>query len=229
MTQNSADDGSKQTTTSVIAAELRTAIQQGQLRPGERLKIDHLKKRFETAVNPVREALNRLVAEGMVDLADHKGFSVATISLEAWRDLLEARCLIESGALRKSILNPTEEWRDEVVVSLHRLLRTPRFHDDERAVMNPEWERIHHWFHRSLLARCGSEVVLSMCDDLRLRSDRYRVIARRARHARTSYNEEHALIADLAIKGDAERAVDELVKHYRATLGEVEMYFKSAS
>jgi len=227
MTQVPSEDGSKQTATSQVAAVLRAAIQEGRLKPGARLKIDHLRKQFDTAVNPVREALNRLVAEGLVELTDHKGFSVTSISLEAWRDLLEARCMIEAEALRKSILNPTEDWRDEIVVSLHRLLRTPRFNDDERAVMNPEWERTHHRFHRALLARCGSATVIEICNDLRLRADRYRVIAGRARHARTSYNDEHELMAELAMKGDADGAVETLVLHYRATLKVVEGFFEA--
>jgi DNA-binding GntR family transcriptional regulator len=175
----------------------------------------------------VREALNRLVAEGLVDLEDHKGFSVSRISLEVWRDLLEVRCILEVEAVRRSIANGTEEWRDEIVVSLHRLLRSPRFHDEARTVRNAEWEIYHHRFHRALIACCGSPRILAMCDDLREQSDRYRAVAATSQRARTDYNQEHELIAKAALDGDAATAATLLEAHYRKTLRVVEEYFAS--
>lgn len=225
MTRTMTDAGSAQTATSFIAAELREEILSGALQPGMRLKVDHLKARFQTAINPVREALNRMVADGLVTLEDHKGFSVAPVSLSEWRDLLEARCLIETAALRQSIANADEDWRDEIVVSLHRLLRTPRHFDAERQEPNPDWEVIHHRFHRALLARSGSETILRISDDLRMRADRYRVLAGRAQHPRTTYNAEHEVMAKAALEGDADLAARTLEEHYRVTLRVVEGYF----
>ena len=225
MTRTMTEAGSGQTATSFIAAELRQEILSGALQPGIRLKVDHLKVRFKTAINPVREALNRMVADGLVTLEDHKGFSVAPVSLTEWRDLLEARCLIETAALRQSIANADDTWRDEIVVSLHRLMRTPRHLDPARQQPNPDWEPIHHRFHRALLARSGSDTILRISDDLRMRADRYRVLAGRAQRARTTYNEEHELMAKAALDGDADLASRTLEDHYRVTLQVVEGYF----
>jgi DNA-binding GntR family transcriptional regulator len=219
------EEPQKLTAASHIALELRKEILQGSLLPGSRLRIEHLRQRFATAINPVREALNRLVAEGLVDLEDHKGFSVSRISLEVWRDLLEVRCILEVEAVRRSIANGTEEWRDEIVVSLHRLLRSPRFHDEARTVRNAEWEIYHHRFHRALIACCGSPRILAMCDDLREQSDRYRAVAATSQRARTDYNQEHELIAKAALDGDAATAATLLEAHYRKTLRVVEEYF----
>ncbi len=121
MRKTKGEESQRLTAASQIAMEIRKDILQGSLPPGSKLRIEQLRKRFTTAINPVREGLNRLVAEGLVDLEDHKGFSVSQISLEVWKDLLEARCMLEIEALRRSIANGTEEWRDEIVVSLHRL------------------------------------------------------------------------------------------------------------
>jgi len=229
MTRTTTEAGPGQTATSFIAAELRQEILSGALQPGMRLKVDHLRARFQTAINPVREALNRMVADGLVTLEDHKGFSVAPVSLTEWRDMLEARCLIETAALRRSIANADDAWRDEIVVSLHRLMRTPRHLDTERQQPNPDWEPIHHRFHRGLIARSGSDTILRISDDLRMRADRYRVLAGRAHRARTNYNDEHELMAKAALDGNADLAAQTLEEHYRITLQVVEDYFAELS
>lgn len=225
MNRPNGEEPHKRTAASQIALDLRREILQGALPPGSKLRIEQLRQRFATAINPVREALNRLVAEGLVDLEDHKGFSVSRISLEVWKDLLEARCMIEMEALRRSVANGTEEWRDEIVVSLHRLLRIPRFLDGERMERNAEWEVYHHRFHRALIACCGSQKIIAICDDLRAQSDRYRAVAATSRNARTDYNREHEAIATAAMEGKAEEAAAMLDAHYRKTLRVVEEYF----
>lgn len=229
MQKNRGEELHKLTAASHIAMELRQEILQGSLPPGSRLRIEQLRQRFATAINPVREALNRLVAEGLVDLEDHKGFSVSQISLEVWKDLLEARCLLEVEALRRSIAGGTEEWRDEIVVSLHRLLRIPRFHDEARTLRNAEWEFYHHRFHRALISRCGSPKIIAICDDLREQSDRYRAVAATSHRARTDYNQEHEMIAKAAMEGDIATATRLLEAHYRKTLLVVEDYFEATA
>jgi GntR family carbon starvation induced transcriptional regulator len=229
MTKVATEDGGQRTSASRIVAELRAEILRGALQPGTRLKIGELQARFQTAINPIREGLNRLVSEGLVELVDHKGFSVSEISLDAWRDILEARCMIEAVALERSIRNPTDEWRDEIVVSLHRLVRTPRFVDVDTRLANEDWEQVHHRFHRALIANCGSGAVMSICDDLRRKADRYRALAGKSQKARTNYNEEHERMANHALNGEVEPAVTTLVAHYRATISVVERYFEDSS
>lgn len=228
MTRLISENGGQRTAASRIASELRSEILRGALQPGTRLKIGELQGRFQTAINPIREGLNRLVSEGLVELVDHKGFSVAEISLGAWRDILEARCMIEAAALERSIRSPSDEWRDEIVVSLHRLVRTPRFLDTEKQVPNEEWEAVHHRFHRALIANCGSKAAIDICDDLRRKADRYRALAGKSQKARTNYNEEHERMAHHALNGDAEQAARTLIQHYRATMSVVENYFTEA-
>jgi GntR family carbon starvation induced transcriptional regulator len=210
----------KTTAASAVFAALRRDILAGALSPGARLKIDGLCQAYEATINPVREALNRLVAEGLVQLEDQRGFSVAAISLTDWRELVRSRCLIESCALREAIANRTEAWEEGVVLSLYRLSKTPRFLDDHSA--NPEWEPRHHAFHNALLVTCNSRIILDFCEELRERSDRYRHIASVSPQARQSYGAEHSEIADAALAGNADLAVDLLTRHYQRTLQVVE-------
>jgi DNA-binding GntR family transcriptional regulator len=213
----------KITAASAVFAALRRDILSGILAPGARLKIDGLCQAYDATINPVREALNRLVAEGLVQLEDQRGFSVAAISLAEWRELVRSRCLIEACALREAIANRTEAWEEGVVLSLYRLSKTPRFLEDQKA--NPEWEPRHHAFHNALLVTCNSRIILDFCEELRERSDRYRHIASVSPQARQSYGSEHSEIADAALAGNADLAVDLLTQHYQRTLQVVEETF----
>ncbi|RDE08109.1 GntR family transcriptional regulator [Pelagibacterium lacus] len=217
---------SKATGASIAFLALRRDILTGALKPGQRLKIEDLRQAYNYTANPMREALNRLAAEGLVNFADQRGFSVAAVSLAEWREIVRARCLVESCVLRESIQNRTNDWEDEIVLSLHRLTRTSRFAPGDQKRANPDWETNHHRFHRALLANCNSSILLDFCEELREKSDRYRHIASISPQARTSYDEEHTNIAKAAMDGNAETATALLERHYRMTLTVVEEYFR---
>lgn len=224
-TRGTDDKSVKTTAASAIFAAVRADILSGELAPGLRLRIDGLCERFAATANPVREALNRLAAEGLVDIKDQRGFWVASASLEEWRELVRTRCLVEACALREAIANRDEAWEDGVVLSLHRLSRTPRFQPESELAPNPEWEKRHHAFHNALLEACKAPTLLAFCEELRERSDRYRHIASISPEARKTYGDEHKSIAEAALASDADLAARLLTEHYVRTLTIVEDYF----
>lgn len=219
----------KTTAATAVFLAIREDILAGRLAPGLRLKIEQLCERYETTANPVREALNRLSSEGFVDIEDQRGFSVAPISLERWRELVRSRRILEGCVLREAMSNRTEAWEDGIVVSLYRLRRTPRFLSGSDHVPNPEWELRHHGFHNALLESCNSAILLNFCEELREQSDRYRHIASISPNARQTYDDEHQAIADAVLEGRTERAVDLLGAHYNMTLSVVENYFRDGA
>jgi GntR family transcriptional regulator, carbon starvation induced regulator len=74
----------------------------------------------------VREALNRLSSEGLVERKSQRGFFVTEISMTALEELVKTRIWLETLALRESIQNATEEWEEQLVLAYHRLARTNR-------------------------------------------------------------------------------------------------------
>jgi len=68
------------TLASTVFEQLRRDIVSVQLAPGEKLRIEALRERYGVGGSPVREALNRLSAEGLVWQQDQKGFRVAPVS-----------------------------------------------------------------------------------------------------------------------------------------------------
>ncbi|WP_410676852.1 GntR family transcriptional regulator [Amycolatopsis sp. cmx-4-68] len=84
----------------LVYSQLRSAILNGELAPGERLKAAGLSARFEVSLSVVREALGLLAAKNLVLVDRNRGFRVTPLSLQALTDLTEARAINEGSALR---------------------------------------------------------------------------------------------------------------------------------
>ena len=102
-------DGSE-TLASSVYSTLKGDIITGKLKPGHKLRLQVLKKDYNVGNSPLREALNRLSANGMVMREENKGFKVSTASAEELQELVRTRCWLEETALRESIKNGTDEY-----------------------------------------------------------------------------------------------------------------------
>jgi GntR family transcriptional regulator, carbon starvation induced regulator len=208
------------TRASEIYSLVRSDIIAARLPPGSKLKIAELASKYDVGIAPVREALNRLSAESLVVQTDQRGFSVAAISPDDLDDLLRARRWLNEVALRESIAHGGQDWEEGVLVACHRLLKISRRTelDDGASSSNPQWEEAHRAFHKSLLAACGSSWVLSFCDQLFLKSERYRHIARSASAARSATAaKEHRAIMEVALARRTEDAIRLLNAHFTQT------------
>ena len=83
-----------------VYAVLRERIAEGEIERGSRLHQEDLAKEFGVSRTPVREALRRLAAEGLVDLFANRGARVATATDEQLRSSYETRLVVEPGAAR---------------------------------------------------------------------------------------------------------------------------------
>jgi GntR family transcriptional regulator, carbon starvation induced regulator len=207
----------KATTATLVYQRLRTDILKGVLKPGQKLQIDAIAARYEAGTNPVREALNRLTSERLVDRKDQRGFFVPEIHIEDFRDLVKTRCWIEGKALDESVANRTQQWEDTLILAFHRLAATP-IRLPEEGGDNSEWEARHRAFHNALIAACGSLWIIRMCNEMMDHAERYRYISMVKSYPRRDSVAEHSRIMEAAIRGDAEKAKAELVEHYMLTL-----------
>jgi len=212
----------KMTAATAVYQQLRQDILKGEFKPGQRLQIDALAERYDVGTNPVREALNRLSSERLVDRHDQRGFFVPPISLDGLRELVKTRCWLETIAVQESIAHRDQAWEENLVLAYHRLSRTSwSLHSDEQAgrpVGNPEWEQRHRAFHLALIANCGSRWLIGFCEDLMYQAERYRYIAVSSTYPNRITNDEHRGIMEAAIDGDAALAVQRLKDHYQLTL-----------
>lgn len=205
-----------QTLTRNVYDRLRADLLSARLTPGRKLQIRFLMDRYEAGQTPIREALNRLISDGLVECHDQRGFAVASISADELIELTRTRCWVEEIALRHAMAAATQAWEEELLLACHRLTRTKRSLS-EAYEEHLEWERLHRVFHRALLAPCGSQSLLAFCDQLADRLYRYRQLSVHKIFPNRNVNEEHQAILNAVLEGAADRAVTLLSSHYKKT------------
>ena len=206
-----------ETLASVAYQRLLDDILIGRLPPGRKLRLQALKDQYEVGNSPLREALNRLSANGMVLREENKGFRVSPASAAELLELIRTRCWLEEIAVRESIRNGDSAWEEGLVLAYHRLSRTPQSSNGSQVHVSTEWEERHRQYHQALMSACNSSILLGYCSQLHEQTLRYRnlvpVVEYRERHEL----DEHRAIRDAALDRDAEKAVELLTAHYRVT------------
>lgn len=203
---------------------LRRDLIGGDLEPGKKLMISDLQTRYDLGAMPLREALNRLSAERMVEKTDQRGFFVPSLNYDDYLDIQNARIVIEAAALRETVADRTAEWEDRMVVCMHRLERAgPRADtQDDQFIFSEAWAESHRRFHSALISGCTNSRLLSYAAILFEQSARYRMRRRKLSALRAPVRaqlvEEHAAILDAALVGDADCAVERLIDHYRCSV-----------
>lgn len=196
---------------------LRHDIIRGTYSAGQPLRMADLSARYDMGFSPLREALNRLQAERLVDAVALRGFTVAPLSLAEMEDAIHQRILIESQALRAAIRLGGDDWAGGIVAALYALTLQVARQDAEPDIW--ELEARHHAFHRALLAACGSPWLLEFFERLYAATERYRIpilLARSSDRGR-DIQAEHSALADATLARDADLAVALLAGHYQRT------------
>jgi DNA-binding GntR family transcriptional regulator len=196
---------------------LREDLLKGFWPPGKKLGIRALTSHYDTGATPVREALNRLSAEGLVQHHNQRGFEAAPVSDADLSELAQTRIWMETLALCKSIENTTAEWEESLVIALHRLTKTPRSLSSESFSDNPEWERRHREFHLALIGNCRSRWLVSFCEQLYDQSYRYRQLAVSVSYKSRDEGSEHRHIVDAILASNTELACAALTAHFNKT------------
>jgi DNA-binding GntR family transcriptional regulator len=197
--------------------KLRSDILNGHYRPGQKLLIHQLRDRYQFGASPLREALSRLATESLVVHNDNRGFVVAEANAEGLRDLVSTRIAIEGLALQKALLNRTSDWEEGIVLSFHHLSRTERSTNSDNYEENPQWEALHRAFHLSLLKACGSQLLLSFCEQMYDQAYRYRQLAARKAYRVRNELGEHKAIFEAVIENRVDEAHELMAAHYQQT------------
>jgi len=210
--------------TSAVQERLRADILSTRLLPGQKLHIAGLAKQFSVSLAAVREALSRLVADGLVQASDQRGFRVSPVSLADLADVTQTRIDIEGLALRRSIARGDQAWLAAVEAAFEALKAVPYQYPDQPGVHYEEWVVRHRIFHRALVNACGSPWLLGFRDVLHEQSERYRRLSiRREVGKLRDVEAEHAAIVDATLRRDADLAVTALSQHFTITMEFVEL------
>ncbi len=187
------------------------------IEPGARLKIQDLCTRLAVSLGAIREALSRLTSDGLVVAEPQRGFRAAPISPEDLRDLTMVRIEIDSLCLRQAIAQGDVDWEARLVAAFHRLSRTPQLTSSEPASTSDDWAEAHAAFHTALVTGCNSPWLLRLHGQLYAQSERYRRLSVSVAPRRRNIGDEHQKILDATLARNADKAVDLLAGHLRAT------------
>lgn len=126
----------------VIAKRIRGSIFANEIKPGEWLRQEQLAQKYGVSQTPVREALQDLVSEGIVERIPYHGIRVVEFSVADLLDLYTVRAVAEGLAAHYAAENITQEEMLELEQAFLRLEQTPI------SVDVVEHRRLHRQFHQ---------------------------------------------------------------------------------
>lgn len=144
----------------LVYERLRNEILDGKLKPGSRIKQEELTQRLGVSRTPVREALQRLETEGLIQFVRRSSAVVSTISRRRIEEIFELRALLEGYAAQKA----AQKLEATAVKKLRKLIAEMDTHHSKQ-----ETERLlakNDEFHRSICALGGNEALLEMLEQI---------------------------------------------------------------
>jgi GntR family carbon starvation induced transcriptional regulator len=181
------------------------------LAPGEKLKLEPLKLRYDAGLGTLREVLNRLASEDLVVAEGQKGFSVAPATASGLRETADLRLLLESHALRLSFSSGDLDWEARIVAAHYKLAATEKQLLKGQNKQTVEWVRYDFAFHNALISACGSQSLLTLHATIFDRFLRYHMLA--ASFRGTGVVSDHQTLLDMALARDIEGALKMLDSH----------------
>jgi DNA-binding GntR family transcriptional regulator len=192
------------------------------LAPGSRLNIEVLAKALGVSPTPVREALARVEAEGLVVKEPRRGYLVAPlISLEDLHSLIDFRLLIEPEAAAAAARRATPEQR----ARLQELARSGGADDSNDPAVNRLGMVYDARFHDAVAELAGNPWLRESLVRLRSHLHMYRLYYH-ARQGAATYVE-HVIIADAIASGDPDRAATAMRDHLHTAIRRLDDVFAS--
>ena len=190
---------------------IRRLVLDGEIAPGERLGQVELAERLGISRTPVREALRRLSAEGLVDSHPNRGFWAAELGLAAVLRRLEVRLILEPGIARVAAERRTERH----LLELERCIAR-----EEKARSGLAAHDASREFHFVLARATGNDEHVRILDSLWLVEVGRRLLARRAIAAEWQGADvsEHRAIAAAVADRDGDTAARLMEAHVRAAV-----------
>lgn len=221
MPSSLATSDANQTLNASALAQLRSDIIACRLMPNERLRVETLRERYGMGASPIREALMRLEAEGLVELEQNKGFRVSEVSRENLLDLMRTRIEIETIALRWSLEKGGVDWEASLLSAFHRLSRQSKIDPANPDAISEAWSKEHTNFHSALVSACGSPTLLSIRSRLFEQADRYVALSIMSSGPLRDDVTEHKQLMRAALNRELDKTLELNRVHINRTLDKV--------
>ena len=173
---------------SKAAEAIREMIVKGALEDGSRINEVHLADALGVSRTPLREGLNRMVAEGVLRAEPRRGFFVAPLTISEFEQLYDIRPILDPEALRLA-----------GVPSAASLARLDKLNRKMLAAKTAATAiDLDNDWHAELLSGCPNRVLLDLIRQIIIRTRRYEhALFRETRHVWTASNEHDLIISAL--------------------------------
>lgn len=161
---------SSQTMADAIAAALRRAVIEGALQDGAVLRQADLAAKFGVSRVPIREALLKLQAEGLVEAQPRRGTVVVSLNADDFEEILEMRTALESLALKLAVPKMTAadfQAARAILDDAEQSLDRPGVRDGKNE-FETRWGDLNWMFHRALYLAARKPRLLDSVENLHL-------------------------------------------------------------
>jgi DNA-binding GntR family transcriptional regulator len=202
---------SRQVLADHVYDELMVALVDGRLEADEALNIDALARTMQISQTPIREALARLEATGLVVRAALKGYRVAPLfSVEEVIELMDARQVLEPENAFRACTQGRGDLIEALSHSIDDLEHSPT--DPTTGTIKPYWEADER-FHRLIAEGAGNRFLLSAYTALGGHVQRFRLFGGLGVSDADHAISEHTTILETFRSGDADAARTEMSRH----------------
>lgn len=205
---------SKATLADQAFSELRARILSGRLRGGARLMPEELAAELAISPTPIKEALIRLEADGLVDTQLRRGAFVRRFNRRIVEELCEARMMVEPISLRNALF--AGAITNELLDALRQNLVLHARHSAEPSLDGLQQALAYdREFHHLIVAAAGNDTVTGW--HAKLLCQTHTVLAARGTPYTTAVDD-HRAVLDAIADGDPRAAVEALRRHLHQSI-----------
>ena len=192
-----------------VAEALKDEILSGRLAPKQRIDIGRYASDWNVSSTPMRDAVKRLEAAGLVEVSPRRGVYVSEIDRQELREIFELRTALESLAIRSATARMPEAEAERALSLYRSANEAPDERDRERILRD-----IDALIHDLAVEYCGNRRLIELIENLRalINWSRSTLIS----HLERPYAEalpEHIEIAEALCARDGERAAEAMRTH----------------
>ncbi|MFY7064905.1 GntR family transcriptional regulator [Nocardiopsis changdeensis] len=205
----------RRSTAELIAEQLRSAIMYGSLAPGDQLGEADLAGRLGVSRGPLREAMQRLVQEGLLRSERHRGLFVRELTPDDVRDIYVARLAVERTACELIMRGNRGEAVARLTPAVQRLAEAAAT-GDRRAMSDADQE-----FHRTLVSCSGNGRLERMAQTLLVETRMCLTVMQEVYPEPAELLEEHRRLLDAIADGAEERLLHLIETHMTDTVARI--------
>nr|WP_315988152.1 GntR family transcriptional regulator [Desulforamulus aquiferis] len=203
------DNGkNKQSLTEGVYQKIKDLIIYNGLLPGEIITVGEMAERFNVSKTPIRDSLNTLKHEGLVEVLPYKGFLVRRVDVKELLDLFQLRIILEGSGAELAAKNILPQQLEQLKDLASRCKES---HENSHSLM-----RLNYDFHMAIAKGSGNQYIYSFLSNVLNQLQRV-LYADLTAGNRSDMHVEHEDIIGFIQTGDGENARKALVSQIEAT------------